>query len=148
MQPRFARLLFASVLLGLPLAAAPGQAGEFRRFPEHGAQPASDESQIEELKELLRQAQQLQEGQQRPQQAAQEKAKSAGRGAEASPPAKADDAEKLAEGGSQKAEGEDAAQKNEEKAEEEEEPKDLARPGCMYRGTTLIWEKVPGTCKK
>ncbi len=148
MQPRFARLLFAPVLLGLSLAALPGQAGEFRRFPENSARPTSDESQIEELKELLRQAQQLQEGQQRLRQAAQEKAKSAGRGAEASPPAKAADAEKPAEGGSQKAEGEDAAQKNEEKAEEEEEPKDLARPGCMYRGTTLIWEKVPGTCEK
>ena len=140
MQPRFASLLFASVLLGLSLAAIPARAGEFQRFPAQSAPPASDESQIKELKELLRQAQRLQEAQQ----AALEKAKSVGRGAQASPPAKAADGEKPAEGGSQKAEGEDGADKREKK----EEPKDVARPGCMYRGTTLIWEKVPGTCKK
>ena len=58
-----------------------------------------------------------------------------------------DDAKKLRE---KKAESEREAAAGPAKADakgSESAPKPaLARPGCMYSGSELIWEKVPGTC--
>jgi hypothetical protein len=148
MQLRFTRFFSASVLLGLFLAAIPAQAGgDLPRFPEQSARPASDDSRVAELEELLRQVQELQKAQQ-VQQAAREKAAHVvGLGVQASPPVVAADREKPEEGGLEKAEGSDPAAKAEQGAEDKEAPS-AARPGCMYRGPTLIWEKVPGTCKQ
>ena len=60
-----------------------------------------------------------------------------------------DDAKKLRE---KKAESEREAAAGPAKAgakDSESAPKPaLARPGCMYSGSELIWEKVPGTCLK
>ena len=78
----------------------------------------ADAKQVEALSELLRQAEELQ--------------KSAKPG-QAAVPAKAD---------------EDAAAKAEDEAVEKIEKKPVVRAGCMYSGTKLIWEKVPGTCQK
>jgi hypothetical protein len=50
------------------------------------------------------------------------------------------------------ASGSDAAQaKADGEAEadaEPEKPKPVVRAGCMYSGTKLIWEKVPGSCER
>lgn len=154
--------LSLSVLLsGLLLAAAPVQAGgELHRFPQEGAVSAADASRHEGLKELLRQAHQLQKEQQKaeqqaPRQAqegARQKPADAGRRDGASPLAKAVEAELAAAQDAVKPEDEEEAQKPgdtaEDEAEEAEPKKQGTRPGCMYRGTKLIWEKVPGTCAK
>lgn len=158
MQLPSARLLLVFLVFGLLFAAATVHGGEFRRFPEPSAQPTSDES-IEELKDLLRQAQALQKAQQKIQQAAHQKAAEAvGRRPEPGSPAKlAPDAkpEESAPGEATHDEakkavgtaGAEAPEKEQKEAEEKEEPKPLARPGCMYRGNELIWEKVAGSCR-
>lgn len=130
MQPFLATLGTITALL---LLAAPALAADFNRFPAQttrAAQAEADAAQIAELKELLRQAQELQKAQQKMQ------AENAKPGAE-TVPAKAagTEAEEKAKDG-EKADG-----------EKEEPEKKTARPGCMYRGHTLIWEKVPGTCR-
>jgi hypothetical protein len=124
---------FRSLVLLIVLSFAAPAAGsdDFQRYPEASARSAQSEldpAQIEQLKEMLRQAKALEE-------AAKKKA---AEGAKAPAPAKAATAAEK-----------DAGEGDEKKDEEEkEEEKPLTRPGCMYRGTTLIWEKVPGTCKQ
>jgi hypothetical protein len=41
----------------------------------------------------------------------------------------------------------DAVEK-EEADKKKEEPRKVIRAGCMYSGTDLIWEKVPGACSR
>lgn len=77
----------------------------------------TDTAQLKELRQMLEEAKKLQEQQK----ALQDKA-AAGKTA----PAKA---------------GEASAEPA------EKEKKKLTRPGCMYSGRELIWEKVPGTCE-
>jgi hypothetical protein len=42
----------------------------------------------------------------------------------------------------------DAVEENEEAEKKKEEPRKVIRAGCMYSGTELIWEKVPGACTR
>ena len=107
----------ALTLTGAVGFAPASRAGDFHRTPESFSQP-SQEATLEELKELLRQAQELQ---------AQQKDRVVAP-AEAASEQDAPDA------------------KAEDDPESEKKPEAVARPGCMYRDTTLIWEKVPGSC--
>jgi hypothetical protein len=122
MKPRIRQALFVScvtVLLALAfgLAGSAG-AGEFKRFPEY-AYDAKQESDVEALKELLRQAQELQ------------KTENETKATDAK------DAKAEAAAAVVKADADTAAEKR----------GSSAQAGCMYRDSKLIWEKKPGTCK-
>lgn len=122
MKSRIRKVFFVSgvalTLTGAVGFAPASRAGDFRRTPESSSQP-SQEANLEELKELLRQAQELQQAQQKGGVVAPAKTASE----QDAPDAKAED-----------------------DPEPEKKPEAVARPGCMYRDTTLIWEKVPGSC--
>jgi hypothetical protein len=131
-------------LLGVALAAiiaiaSVSGAGDFRRTPDYSAD-ASKEVNLDELRSLLRQAHELEQTEK------SAKTKSAAGSVPAKPggDANADPAAapKQADG-DPKADGKDGS---DEPVVEAEKPQATARAGCMYRGTTLIWEKLPGTC--
>ncbi len=122
MKSRIRKGLFVSgvalALTGAVGFAPASRAGDFHRTPESSSQPLQD-ANLDELKELLRQAQELQQAQQKTPVVAPAKATSE----QDAPDAKTEDDH-----------------------ESEKKTEAVARPGCMYRGTTLIWEKVPGSC--
>jgi hypothetical protein len=98
-------------------AAAPALAQSSSPKTGSDATAAADRATIEELRKMLEEAKKLQ--------AAQPGAKRGAAPAKAADGAKADPTAPAAE---------------------PEEPEPVQRPGCMYRGTTLIWEQKPGTC--
>ncbi len=120
--------------------------------------PVVDEEKVRELLATLREAERQQAEKRELEQARARQPDGGGRGvapvgarrsAESKP--KQDGSAGAAAGDSTIEEAEkdavekDAVEKNEE-AEKKEEPKKVIRAGCMYSGTTLIWEKVPGAC--
>ncbi len=94
------------------------QAGEFKRFPEY-AYESRQQTDVEALKELLKQAQELQKAQ------------------DAQDAAEAKDAAEEAVVAEKKATADAAVEKR----------GGSSQAGCMYRDNKLIWEKKPGTCK-
>ena len=122
MKSRIRKGLFVSgvalALTGAVWFAPASRAGDFRRTPESSSQPLQD-ANLDALKELLLQAQELPQAQQKGGVVAPDKAASE----QDAPDAKTED-----------------------DPESEKKTEAVARAGCMYRGTTLIWEKVPGSC--
>ncbi len=158
MDPRIRQALWGSVVaLGVVLllgACLPqtALAGELRRFPAYAPEssPPKDEVGVDELKEIIDQARELKKAREE-----DARAEDAQHAVPAPPPAKSGFAEKaaaktadetVAEAGEDAKPGEDAKA---DAAPKSAPTPDVAagRAGCMYRGTTLIWEKVPGACE-
>ena len=134
--------LFGVALAAIIVIASVSGAGDFRRTPDYSAE-APQEVNLDELRSLLRQAHELEQNEK------SAKTKSAA----GSVPAKAGGDANAASvagpkqaDGDPKAAGKDGKDGSDEPVAEAEKPEATARAGCMYRGTTLIWEKLPGTC--
>lgn len=164
MDPRIRQALWGSVIaLGVALllgACLPqtALAGELRRFPAYAPESSEpkDEVGVDELREIIEQARKLKKAREE-----DARAEDSQHAVPAPPPAKPGFAEKaaaktaeetVAEAGEDTKPGEDVEPG--EDAEADAAPKPAATPdvaagraGCMYRGTTLIWEKVPGACE-
>jgi len=57
------------------------------------------------------------------------------------------EAEPAPQGELEEGQGEAEMPQQRAKEQEKQEPKPWTRAACMYRDTTLLWERVPGTCK-
>jgi len=144
-MPALCRIGVAACALVVVCLASPAAgSGDFRRFPDDAPEPAAaaaEAARVEDLKALLREAQQLQKAQQK---LAAEAAKPAAPAATPAPGTDPAPAVAAVAAGGDTPPSDDA----EASDDDETEAPNGARAGCMYRGRTLIWEKVPGTCKR
>ena len=130
-------LALASLSLVLPEATPAADPDEVADLLGADRSPGVDAAKVQALLDILREAERR-----------SARKRSNGEGGSAPPPAESGAAEAAVAAAAPEVVADDAGEADEESGGEDATPKSVARPGCMYSGRKLIWEKLPGTCSR